>query len=84
MMDCSAHPGAIQAAGIHFRRVLRESNPPYWEIALTQPARSADYVIAIEGDDVFRAARLFPQGLEPVAIVGTSGQSKALIYRSMH
>ncbi len=35
MMDCGAHPGAIQMAGIPFRRVLWESsNPPYWKIAL--------------------------------------------------
>src|SRR5262249_11108768 len=61
MMDSSAHPGAVQMAGIPFRRVLRESNPVYWETALTQPARSADYVIAIAGDDVARAVRLFPE-----------------------
>jgi Dolichyl-phosphate-mannose-protein mannosyltransferase len=82
MMDCSAHPGAVQVAGIPFRRVLRESNPVYWEIGLTQPARSADYVVAIAGDDVSRAVRLFPQGLEPVATVGTPGHAQAVIYRS--
>jgi hypothetical protein len=84
MMDCSAHPGAVQQAGIHFRRVLRESNPPYWETGLTQPARSADYVIAIQGDDVSRAVRLFPQNLDLVATVGAPGQIQAVIYRSVH
>jgi hypothetical protein len=82
MMECGAHSGAVQIAGIPFRRVLRESNPPYWEIALTQPGRSADYVIAIEGDEVFRAVRLFPQGLQPVATVGTPSRGQAVIYRS--
>jgi hypothetical protein len=82
MMDCSAHPGAVQMAGIPFRRVLRESNPVYWEIGLTQPARSADFVVAIAGDDVSRAVRLFPQGLEPVATVGTPGHAQAVIYQS--
>jgi hypothetical protein len=82
MMDCGAHPGAMQEAGIDFRRVLRESNPPYWEDALTHPAESADYVIAIHGDDVSRAVRLFPRHLEPVATVGTPGQVQAVIYRS--
>jgi Dolichyl-phosphate-mannose-protein mannosyltransferase len=84
MMDCGAHPGAAQAAGIPFRRVLRESNPPYWEIALSQPAQSADYVIAIDGDSVAFAVRLFPKGLEPVATVGTPGEARAVIYRSVH
>jgi hypothetical protein len=82
MMDGSTHPGAIQEAGIDFRRVLRESNPPYWEVALTRPAQSADYVIAIRGDDVSRAVRLFPQDLHAVATVGTPGQAQAVIYRS--
>jgi len=84
MMDCGAHPGAMQMAGIPFRRVLRESNPPYWEIALSQPAQSAGYVIAIDGDSVSLAVRLFPKGLEPVATVGTPGQARAVIYRSVH
>jgi hypothetical protein len=82
MMDCGAHPGAVQEAGIPFRRVLRESNPGYWETALTNPAGSADYIIAIQGDDVARAVRLFPRNLEPVAFVGTEPGPKAIIYRS--
>ena len=83
MMDCGAHPGAIEMAGIPFRSVLRESNPPYWEIALTRPAQSADYIIAFPGDDVSRAVRLFPQGLEAIATIGTPGKAKAVIYRSI-
>jgi hypothetical protein len=84
MMDCGAHPGSIQMAGIPFRRVLRESNPPYWEIALTRPAQSADYIIAFPGDAVDRAVHLLPQGLEAVATIGTPGEAKALIYRATH
>jgi hypothetical protein len=82
MMDCGAHPGAMQMAGIHFRRVLRESNPPYWEAALLRPAQSADYIIAFPGDAVDRAVHRFPQGLEAVATIGTPGQPRALIYRA--
>jgi hypothetical protein len=84
MMDGSAHPGAVQSAGIPFRRVLRESNPPYWEIALTRPAHSADYVVAIQDDDVSRAVRLFPRDLEPVVRVGSPPGPQACIYRSLH
>jgi hypothetical protein len=84
MMDCSAHPGAVQNAGIHFRRVLRESNPPYWETGLTQPAHSADYVVAIQGDDLFRAVRLFPQGLDLIDTVSATGKVQAAIYRTVH
>jgi hypothetical protein len=84
MIDCGAHAGAIQLAGIPFKRVLRESNPPSWEIALTQPAQSADYIIAFPGDDVARAVRRSPQGLQAIASVGTPSQPKAWIYRSTH
>ncbi|HZD92636.1 MAG TPA: glycosyltransferase family 39 protein, partial [Candidatus Sulfotelmatobacter sp.] len=70
MMDCSAHSGAVQLAGIHFSRVLRESNPPFWETALTQPAQSADYVVVFPGDIVERAVQRSPEGLRQVAIIG--------------
>jgi hypothetical protein len=83
MMDCSAYSGALQQAGIPFRRVLRESNPPYWEEALAQPAKSADYVVAITGDEVWFAMRRSAEGLKPVAIVGTPGRRSAVIYRRM-
>jgi len=83
MMDCSAHSGAVQMAGIPFRRVLRESNPPEWEIALSQPAKSADYVIAIDQDVVAYSVRLFPHNLKTVAVISAPGQPTATIYRSL-
>ena len=83
MMDCGAHSGAMQLAGIPFRRVLRESNPPYWEQALTRPAQSADYIIAFSGDAVDHAVRQFPAGLMRVATVGTPAGAGAVIYRAM-
>jgi dolichyl-phosphate-mannose-protein mannosyltransferase len=83
MMDCGAHSGAMQFAGIPFRRVLRESNPPYWEQALKQPAQSADYIIAFPGDAVDHAVRQFPAGLMRVATVGTPLSGGAVIYRAM-
>jgi hypothetical protein len=84
LMNCGAHPGVTQMAGIRLRRVLCESSSRYWKIALKQPARSADYIIAFPGDDVARAVHNFPEGLEAVATVGTPSQPKALIYRSTH
>lgn len=83
MMYCGAHSGAIQDAGIPFGRVLREGNHPAWEIGLSNPARAADYVVAIEGDEVSYAVRLFPQNLKLVAIVDTPGSARALVYRSI-
>jgi hypothetical protein len=82
MMDCGAHSGAVQAAGIPFRRVLRESNPPLWEEALSHPAESADYLIAFPNDDIFRAVRLFPDHIRLVTTIATADGSKAYIYQS--
>jgi hypothetical protein len=82
MMYCGAYSGAIQDAGIPFRRVLREGNHPAWEEGLSAPAKAADYVVAIEGDEVSNAVRLSPQNLKLVAIVDTPGSGHALVYRS--
>lgn len=84
MMYCGGHPGALQDAGIPFRRVLNEGNHPQWALGLADPAHAADYVIAFEGDDVARAVRLFPQGLRSIVIVSTPGQPRVAIYRSGH
>ena len=82
MMNCGAHPGATQIAGVPLRRVLCESSNRLWKAALKQPARSADYIIAFPGDEVARAVHDFPQDIETVATIGTPSQPKALIYRS--
>ncbi|HEY1526840.1 MAG TPA: hypothetical protein VGH51_11430 [Candidatus Angelobacter sp.] len=82
MMNCGAHPGALQMAGISLKRTLSESTHPYWENALARPAQSADYIVAFAGDDVARAVHEHPQGLEAIAIIGTPLQPKALIYHA--
>jgi hypothetical protein len=83
MMYCGGHPGALQDAGIPFRRVLNEGNHPQWTLGLGDPADAADFIIAFEGDDVARAVRLFPKRLRTVVIVGTPGQPRASIYQSV-
>ena len=83
MMYCGSHSGALQQAGIPFRRVLWEGNHPAWEAGLSSPARAADYVVAIDRDGVANAIHLFPRGLLVVATVDTPGGPKALIYRSI-
>jgi hypothetical protein len=84
LMYCSAHPAALQMVGVPLKRRLCENDHPGWEDALARPAESADYVVAFAGDPVAGAVHDHPQGLEAVAIIGTPGQPKALIYRATH
>ncbi len=82
MMYCGSHSGAIQDAGIPFRRVLREGNHPAWDIALTEPAKAADSIVAIEGDPIALAVRLFPEGLRVSTVIAKPGAPRAVIYSS--
>jgi hypothetical protein len=82
LMFTGDHPGALQRAGIHLRRVVMESNHPQWETALRHPSASAEYVLAMRGDPVWQAVEKNPQGLAPIAIVRTTGQSEAMLYRT--
>ncbi|MGH9569989.1 MAG: hypothetical protein ACRD4F_10130 [Candidatus Angelobacter sp.] len=83
LMDCGAHSGAVQAAGIHFSRIIRETNSPEWDAALSNPAQSADYMIAIPGDEVWLAARRNRAELRPILRVWNRGASEAIIYHSL-
>jgi hypothetical protein len=84
LMYCSAHAAALQMVGVPLKRRLCENDHPGWEDALARPVQSADYLVAFAGDPVAGAVHDHPQGLEAVAIIGTPGQPKALIYRATH
>lgn len=83
MMDCRMKAGAVQRAGIPFRRVLQPGNYYAWRHALTDPAAAADYVVAVAGDEVSEAVRLHPRGLGLIATIDTPGQPVASVYRAM-
>ena len=84
------HVGALQQAGIPLRRVINEGNhrtwkqpvdlDGLWERALANPAEYADFVIAFEGDAVSTGVQ--KKDLIPLAVIHTSGQPMATIYRT--
>jgi hypothetical protein len=94
LMYLGDHVGALQQAGIPLRRVINEGNhrtwkqpvdlDGLWERALASPAKYADFVIVFEGDPVSAALLkdVQKQGLVPLAVIHTSGQAKATIYRT--
>ena len=65
LMCLGDHVGAVQQAGIPFKRVINEGNhrvwkqpldpEGLWERALANPAAFADYAVAFEGDAVWQA-----------------------------
>lgn len=82
LMFTGSYVGALQREGIHLRRIISEANHPAWDEALVDPAGYADYVVAVEGDPVWYAARLFPKRLEKVSEFDSTGKPRVTVYRS--
>jgi hypothetical protein len=90
LMYLGEHVGAVEQAGIPLRSVIHEGNhrvwkrpvdsEGLWERALADPGALADYVVAFEGDPVWkgRQGRQLPELVE----VETTGQPRAVIYRA--
>jgi hypothetical protein len=82
LMYLGDHGGALQRIGFPLKRTINEGNYRYWQSALMDPARMAQYVIATEGGPVAEAIQKHPQGLEEIAIIKTQRQAPIRIYRS--
>jgi hypothetical protein len=82
VMHVGSHGGALQRAGIPLHRVIHEGNYRQWEFALASPADAADYLIALEGDEIAAAAARQSAVLEIVATIDSLGQPRAVIYRT--
>jgi hypothetical protein len=92
LMYLGDHVGAMQQAGIVLRRVINEGNhrtwkrpadpDGLWERALQNPARYADFVVAMDGDQVSRQVN--KQQLASVMVVHVLGQPAATIYRTVN
>jgi hypothetical protein len=90
LMYLGDHVGAFQQAGIPLARVINEGNHrPWkrpsdpeglWERALQHPVQYADFVIAFDSDVV--ASTVNQQELASVAILRTTGQPQATIYKT--
>ena len=81
LMYTAEHAGALQVAGIPRRHVISESEHPDWELALLDPAHSADYVVACQGDPVSITVRPHRSELTELLSVSAPGQSRCTIYK---
>ncbi|MGH9523517.1 MAG: hypothetical protein ACRD3E_13405 [Terriglobales bacterium] len=81
LMYIGDHGGALERAAVPLRQTINEGNYRDWEAALKNPAASADYIVAADGDQVAEAVHQHPQGLAIVAVVEAPSQRPVRIYR---
>jgi hypothetical protein len=89
LMDLGGHPGALEQAGIPLKRTINEGNhrvwmqpsdsEGLWERALANPAALADYALAFDGDEVWRAVQ--GRGFKELVVIHVTGQPQAILYR---
>jgi len=89
LMYLGAHSGALEEAGIPFRRVINEGNhrvwrqpvdeQGLWEQALADPAGYADYAVGFDGDPVWKAAE--DSHLKALVEIHTTGEPRAAIFQ---
>lgn len=82
LMQTGEFVGALQQAGIPIHHVIWEGAHPEWDKALADPAGYADYVVAIQGNEVWYATRLFPENLRVVARFDSPDKRHVIVYSS--
>ena len=90
LMYLGDHVGAVERAGIPLRNTINEGNhrvwkqptdsEGLWERALADPPKYADYILAFEGDPVWRAVHNLP--LRELVEIHVTGQARAVLYRA--
>jgi len=83
LMSTGDHPGALQRAEFPLRHVINETNHPQWEEALAAPAQRADYIVALDNDEVAQAVAAHPRDLVPQATLITPNTPRTTIYKSL-
>jgi hypothetical protein len=81
LMGTVDYVGALQRAGIPLHRVIWEGAHTQWEESLADPAKYANYVVAIRGDDVWYSVHRFPQHLVLWVQFDTPGKPRVSVYR---
>ena len=82
LMYTSDHVGALQQAGIPLARTINDSDWLLWQQALADPAGSARFVVALDGDALANDLRTHAAGLKLLDVICSTGQPCARIYQS--
>ncbi len=81
LMYEAEHPAALRLAGIPLRHAISENEHPDWELALLDPAHTADYVVACNGDPVWEAVRQHKSELTSMTTISAPGQASCTVYK---
>jgi hypothetical protein len=82
LMDTSVYPELVAFTGIPLRQTINESDLTIYSDALAAPAAHAAIVLAFDGDQIDRAVKAHPEGLQELYRFRTSGQPAGTIYTS--
>jgi hypothetical protein len=80
LMFTGSYSGALQRAGIPFKRTLNEKNYPFWQDALKNPSHYTDFVITTSGDKLEEAVQQSPANLRELDRVVYSPTRTVVIY----
>jgi hypothetical protein len=64
--------------------VIVEDVHPEWEKAMSAPSDYSDYVVATQGDQLWYATKLFPQGLQPIAKFEAFKGKTVIVFKTVH
>lgn len=81
LMYGAEYPGALQQAGIPWRRVISEGEHPDWDWALLDGVSHADYIVACQGDPLWAAIRPHRAQLTELLSISVPGQSRCTLYK---
>lgn len=90
LMYAGDHVGALERAAIPIKRTINEGNhrmwkqptdpEGLWELALADPGKYADYVLAFDGDAVWQAVH--DKHLRALVELHVTGQPRAILYQA--
>jgi hypothetical protein len=90
LMYLGDHVGALERAGIPLSHTINEGNhrvwkqpddpDGLWERALRNPPQYADYIVAFEGDPVWKAVHRQDFNLAGIVEIHVSGQARGVLY----
>lgn len=80
LMQIGYYAGVLQRAGIPLKRTINETDFAIWHVAMSDPTRYVDYLVAAGDDDVARTARRHAGQFKAIQTFEAPGQPTVTIY----